>query len=66
MSSLLDDETGGLKCYDPKVRGQRVPFNERDGEVDVEFWAQATANQAAARAEQDGDEGQFLIQSGGT
>ena len=34
--------------------------NEGDGEVDVEFWAQAAADQAAARAEEDGDEGQFV------
>ena len=44
-----------------KMRGQRMLPNGGDGEVDVEFWAQAAANQAAARAEQDGDEGQFVM-----
>jgi hypothetical protein len=43
------------------MRGQRMLPNGGDGEVDVEFWAQAAANQAAARAEQEGDEGQFVI-----
>ncbi|KII85841.1 hypothetical protein PLICRDRAFT_44259 [Plicaturopsis crispa FD-325 SS-3] len=40
-----------------KMRGQRVRFNENgDGEVDENFWAQAAANQAAGRADDDGDE----------
>ncbi|TFY72916.1 hypothetical protein EVG20_g107 [Dentipellis fragilis] len=40
-----------------KMRGQRVRLNENgDGEVDENFWAQAAANQAAARDNEDGDE----------
>jgi hypothetical protein len=37
------------------MRGQRMPPDERNGEIDEEFWAQA-----AARTEEDGDEGQFV------
>jgi condensin complex subunit 2 len=39
------------------MRGQRVRFNEGDGEVDENFWAQAAADQAAGRTGDDeGDE----------
>lgn len=42
-----------------RMRGRRVKINEDgDGEVDVNFWAQAAADQANGRREDDdGDEG---------
>ncbi|KAI0343107.1 barren [Trametopsis cervina] len=42
-----------------KMRGQRGRLEERpDGEVDENFWAQAAADQAAGRAEEDIDQTQ--------
>ena len=39
------------------MRGQRVRFNENGDEVDENFWAQAAADQAAGRSnDDDGDE----------
>jgi condensin complex subunit 2 len=45
------------------MRGRRVKINEDgDGEVDVNFWAQAAADQANGRREDDdGDEGLYHI-----
>lgn len=45
------------------MRGRRVKINEDgDGEVDVNFWAQAAADQANGRREDDdGDEGFYYI-----
>lgn len=42
------------------MRGQKVRYNENgDGEVDENFWAQAAADQAAGRVDDDGDESTF-------
>lgn len=39
------------------MRGHRVRLDDRpDGEVDENFWAQAAADQAAGRADDEGDE----------
>ncbi|EKM81927.1 hypothetical protein AGABI1DRAFT_105330 [Agaricus bisporus var. burnettii JB137-S8] len=45
--------------FELRMRGRRVKINEDgDGEVDVNFWAQAAADQANGRREDDdGDEG---------
>lgn len=42
------------------MRGQRVRYNENgDGEVDENFWAQAAADQAAGRDQEDADESKY-------
>lgn len=42
------------------MRGQKVRINENgDGEVDEHFWAQAAADQAAGRGDEDNDEGKY-------
>jgi len=39
------------------MRGQRAPPNDNgDGEIDENFWAQAAADQAANRNNDDADE----------
>ena len=39
------------------MRGQRARLDERaEGEIDENFWAQAAADQAAARADGEMDE----------
>ena len=42
------------------MRGQRARLNDRDGEVDENFWAQAAADQAAGRRADDEDPGVYL------
>jgi len=45
------------------MRGRRVRFNEGDGEVDENFWAQAAADQAAGRSvEDEADESELPYQ----
>jgi condensin complex subunit 2 len=45
------------------MRGRKVKINEDgDGEVDVNFWAQAAADQAnGRRGNEDGEEGSCLM-----
>lgn len=49
------------------MRGHRVRAGQAgDGEIDENFWAQAAADQAAGRANDDGDESEwpsFIIYS---
>lgn len=35
------------------MRGRRAKLNDGDGEVDENFWAQAAADQAAGRGDDD-------------
>ena len=41
------------------MRGQRARLN--DGEVDENFWAQAAADQAAGRNNDDADESMYIV-----
>ena len=43
------------------MRGSRARINENDGEVDENFWAQAAADQAAGRQQDDGEEGRDFL-----
>ena len=44
------------------MRGQRGHLEDRpDGEVDENYWAQAAADQAAGRAEEDIDQSKLTL-----
>lgn len=55
--STLSDDLLTMCILQLKTRGQRARIEDRaDGEIDENFWAQAAADQAAVRAEDEIDQ----------